>query len=85
MCCGDRQSSKSFSSASVRSDALLARNVVKHAVNVHVLVGGQLAVETWILENDAEPLPHFGLLVRGIQPVDAHRSAGRAAAASSAF
>ena len=41
-----------------------ARDVVEHAVQVHVLVGGQLAVEARILEDDAEAAAHVVRLRR---------------------
>ena len=38
----------------IRSARTLARDVVEHAVQVHVLVGGQLVIEAGVLEHDAE-------------------------------
>ena len=52
-------SSNSFSSVSMRSARGLARHVIEHAVQLHVLVGGQLAVEARVLEHDAEALAHL--------------------------
>ena len=49
------QSSNNFSSCFDALDAHLARNIVEHGVQFHVLVGGLLAVEAGILEDDAEP------------------------------
>ena len=47
-----------------------ARHVVEHAVQVHVLVGGQLLVEARILKDDAEPPPHLGRVRQRIEAVD---------------
>src|SRR5436190_1546846 len=55
-----------------------ARHVVQHTVNVEVLPGGQLAVETGILKDDAESLANFGRILDGIQTVELERAARRA-------
>ena len=70
------QSSKSFSSSSVRCGAHLARDVVEHAVDLHVLLGGQFAVEAGVLEDDAEALADLVLLDRGIEAVELDAAAG---------
>ena len=61
-----------------------ARHVVEHAVQVHVLVGGQLAVEARVLEDDAEPLADFVRLRRRVEAVDARscRSSARSSVVS---
>ena len=43
----------------MRSTRTRARHVIEHAVQLHVLVGGQLAVEARILEDDAEAAAHL--------------------------
>ena len=42
--------------------ALLARDLVEHGVQFHVLVGGLLAVEAGVLEHDPELSPGFILV-----------------------
>ena len=61
----------------MRSDPCLARNVIEHAVQFHVLVGRQLAVETRVLKDDAECAAGFDLFRDRIHAVEAHRPAGR--------
>src|SRR5205823_5843328 len=53
----------------------LARHMVQHAVDVHVLPRRELAVETGILEHDAEAPPHLRLMRGGIEPVELERAA----------
>ena len=43
----------------------LSRHVIEDAVDVHVLVGGQVAIEAGVLEDDAEPLARFRDGARG--------------------
>ena len=71
-------SSKSLSSSSVRSARDLARHVVEDAVQIHVFVGGLLAVEAGVLKDDAEALADLVLLHRGIEAVELDAAAGRA-------
>ena len=54
----------------MRAAAHLARDVVEHAVQLHVLVGGQLAVEAGVLEDDAEALADFVLVDCGVEAVE---------------
>ncbi len=54
----------------------LARHVIQHAVQVHVLVGGQLVVEARILEHDPEPPARVERTRHRIEAIKAHRSAG---------
>src|SRR6266550_3850509 len=47
-------------------------------MDIHVLPGCQIAVETRILKYDAEAPPHLGLMRGGIEAVELERAAGRA-------
>src|SRR5437016_12462104 len=49
--------------------------MVQDAVNIHVLPRRKLAVETRILEHDAEPLADFRLMCGGVEPVQLERPA----------
>ena len=60
----------------MRSARYLARDLVEHAVQFHVLVGGLLAVQAGVLENDPELFPGFILVDCGIEAVQFNRSAG---------
>ena len=53
----------------------LARHVIQHAVDVHVLPRREIAVETRVLEHDAEAPPHFRLMPGGIEPIELERPA----------
>src|SRR6266480_5931807 len=55
-----------------------ARHVIEHAVKVHVLPGGQLAVQARILKHDAEALPNLRRLRDRVQAVELERTARRA-------
>src|SRR5688572_590383 len=54
-----------------------ARYVIQHAVQLHVLVSRQLAVETRILKHDAKRAARFDLVGDRIQPVKLHRPGSR--------
>src|SRR5688572_9568424 len=53
------------------------RHVIQHAVQLHVLVGRQLAVEARVLKHYAERAPRFELIGDRVQPVEPHRPARR--------
>ncbi len=55
--------------------AELARNAVQHAVEVHVLVGGQFVVDAGVLEYDPELLARAGLIPHGVDAVEGHTAA----------
>src|SRR5262249_1593166 len=50
--------------------SIAAWNLVQHSVEIHVLVGGEFAVEARILEHDAEAFARFVLLLGGIEAVE---------------
>ena len=52
------------------------RDVVEHSVQIHVLVSGQLVIETGILEDDAKPAACIEWIGRGIDAIECYR--GRA-------
>ena len=47
-----------------------ARDAVEHAVQVHVLVRGQLLIQAGILEDDPEPAPDIRGVRDRIETVD---------------
>src|SRR2546428_13376325 len=49
--------------------------MVQDAVDIHVLPRREVAVETRILEHDAEAPPHLRLVRGGIEPVELERAA----------
>src|SRR5213592_1769207 len=51
------------------------RYMVQDAMDIHVLPRREVAVETWILEHDAEAPPHLRLMRGGIEPVELERAA----------
>src|SRR5262245_9940141 len=55
----------------------LARNFIKHSVQVHILIGGQVPVQTGILKDNSEALTNLILLFARIQSVHFKCSAGR--------
>jgi hypothetical protein len=50
--------------------------VIQHAVQLQVLGGGQISIQTGILKNDAELLANFVRLLRGVQSVQLQAAAG---------
>ena len=64
--------------------AHLVRHVVEDAVQLHVFVGGLLAIEAGILEDDAEALACLALLHPGIETVEMDSTCSWAAAVWSA-
>ena len=52
----------------MRSMRDLARHVIEDAVDFHVLLGGDVAVQAGVLEDDAESLPYFVRMCGGSSP-----------------
>src|SRR5436309_14142311 len=55
----------------------LTRHMVQHAVDIHVLPRRELAVETRILEDDAEPLADVGPMRGDVESVELERARRR--------
>ena len=62
----------------MRSTRSFARHVIENAVDLHVLAGGQVAVEAGILKDDAEALADLVLVRARIEAVQFDRAAGGA-------
>src|SRR5579872_5408085 len=55
----------------------LVRHMIEHAMDLHVLPCGQVAIQAWILENDAEPFAGFVLVLLRIEAIKLNGATGR--------
>ena len=55
----------------------LARHVIQHAVQLHVLRRRHVPVQTGVLKDNPKALPHFVGLLEGMQTIDLQSAAGR--------
>ena len=60
----------------MRSPAHLARDLVEHGVELHVLVCGLLAIQAGVLEDNPEFSPGFILVDHGIEAIQLNFPAG---------
>src|SRR5437660_1324263 len=51
--------------------------MIKHAMEVHVLERGQLAIEAWVLKDDTKAFARLICLRRRVEPVDLDAAASR--------